>query len=147
MSEASKNYELAYHVDADVDEVRARQEREKIEALITGHDGLITFSKEPEKIRLSYPIKHKRSSYFGYVQFSLANPEALAAIDEQLRLDTTIVRHIVLKTETEEQKRKAATKAAMARQGQERRAKRAAATKEKGGEVIDKQIEDIIEGL
>jgi ribosomal protein S6 len=100
MSDSPKMYELAYHLDANLEESQVPQMREELEKLVTSHGGMISFSKEPEKGRLSYEINHSRNSYFGYFQFSMPTGEHLAAIDEQLRLNSHIIRHLMIKYET-----------------------------------------------
>lgn len=99
MSEKTKIYELAYHLDANIEESQVPQMREELEKLVTSHGGIISFSKEPEKGRLSYPIRHSRSSYFGYMQFTMPDGEQLAVIDEQLRLNSHVIRFLVIKQE------------------------------------------------
>lgn len=99
MSEKTKTYELAYHLDANLEESQVPQMREELEKLVTSHGGMISFSKEPEKGRLSYPIRHSRSSYFGYMHFTMPDAEQLAVIDEQLRLNNHVIRYLVVKQE------------------------------------------------
>lgn len=147
-----KNYELGLHLNPNLEETRVLETKEAIEKLITSNGGVITFSKVPEKAHLSYEVQHERSSYFGYIHFSLQEPQALIALEEYMKLNNDVLRHIVLKLETDAEKKKASAKAALRAQAQEKRAKRMQATAptpatEKDAKEMEKQLEDVIEGL
>ena len=115
MEQELRNYELGYHVTANVAEGRQTQIKEELEKLVTEAGGTITFSQPPEIRKLSYPIKHQRQAFFGWVQFSLPRPDedaeettdVLAHLDEQLRLNNELLRYVVLRIEHEEDKRTA----------------------------------------
>lgn len=144
MAEKTNNYELAYHIDSDLDEAQAAQAKETIETLVTSQGGIITFSKQPEKIRLSYEINHKRASYFGYLQFTMPDGENLIHIDEQMRLDKNIFRHLTLKLEP----LSARQQKAAAHMKTERPAKKAEApVTEETRKEMEKQLEDVIGNL
>jgi len=90
-------YELAYHLSPDFEETQVKQTTQSIENYITSNGGVVSFKKEPERTRLSYPINHNKQAYFGYVHFSLDNKEGLATIDEQMRLNNDVLRHLTVK--------------------------------------------------
>ena len=144
-----QNYELAYHIRPTIPETEVAQIRQEIEQLLTAQGAVITYSKEPEKARLSYPVQHERSSFFGYVQFNLPPGEGLAHVDEQLRLNTRLLRHIVLKLEADAEKQKAAAKAKISQERFQERAKRPAAQPitPQDSERIEQKIEEIIGNL
>jgi len=137
-------YELAYHLDASLEESQVLQMREELEKLVTSHGGMISFSKEPEKARLSYPIRHSRSSYFGYVQFTMPDGEQLAVIDEQLRLNNHIIRYIVLKQEPVSQNQRV-PRSTMDKPAAPK-AKKAPAT-EKEAKEMEQELDKVISGL
>ncbi|MBX4211458.1 MAG: 30S ribosomal protein S6 [Candidatus Yanofskybacteria bacterium] len=140
-----QTYELAYHVNPNLEAARVTEIKNELEKMVTDNGGAISFSKEPEKTHLSYEIQHERSSYFGFIQFSLSNKDVLMGMDEQLRLHNDILRYIVLKTEPES-KRPSKPRSML---GQERRARKpeeAPVTEEQKKEM-EKKLEDIIEGL
>ena len=133
-------YELAYHIEPEVEAAQVPAIKEEIEKLITNEGGVVAYSKEPEHIRLSYPIKHDRMSYFGYVQFTVADREnAIAHIDEQLRLNNHIMRHLIVKLE---ERRKTPGRAPAGQP--ERRVRKEV---KKDSKEIEKQLEDVISGL
>lgn len=90
-------YELAFHLNPDLEETQVRQLVQNIESYITSAGGIISFKKEPERARLSYPIKHKKQAYFGYIHFNLESKENLANIDEQTKLNNDILRYLTIK--------------------------------------------------
>ena len=67
-------YELAFHLNPNLEEMQVQQLAQNVENHITFAGGVVSFKKEPEKIRLSYPVKHKKQAYFGYIHFNLAFP-------------------------------------------------------------------------
>ena len=153
-----RNYELAYHVNPTVEETKLTDIKMGLEKMITDAGGVIAFSQAPEKKHLSYPIDHQSQSFFGWAQFSLPRGELaegqtdpLAVLDEYLRLNTDIMRHVILKLEVESEKQAAKAQARIDR-AKQRASKEAAKEKEtpkeeKRGGVIEKQLEDILGNL
>ena len=155
-----RNYELGYHIDPKVPETETQQIRQEMEQLITSQEGVISYSKEPEKTHLSYPVKHEHSSYFAFIQFSLPVQTDLSAqagmpsgglahLEEQLRLNTRLLRYITLKLESDTERQKAAAKAKISQERIQERAKRAPAAPitPQESEHIEQKIEEIIGNL
>jgi len=135
-------YELAYHIEPEVEETQVAPLKVEIEKLVTDQSGNIVYSKDPEKTRLSYPIKHERMSYFGYLHFSLPDiTEAIAHIDEQLRLNNHIMRHLIIKLDM---RKKSAPKLSSTT---DRRPKKEIGLKKEDNKDLEKQLEDVISGL
>jgi ribosomal protein S6 len=118
---------------------------DELEKLITSHTGTIALAKEPEKARLSYPIKHERTSFFGWFQFRVEDREQLAAIDEQMRLHHEVIRHIILKVEPTVNKKAKARSITGQQRDQERKVRKAPVTSV--NPELEKQLEDVISGL
>ncbi len=146
MAEKPNNYELAYHLDPNLDENALRQNRQEIEQLIVSRAGVILFAKEPEKQHLSYPIGHEHSSFFGYIQFTLPDKEQLAGIDEQIRLHQSIMRHIVLRMEPESTKKTKPRSLTGQQQARERKLKKGETPATPNPEM-EKQLEEVIGNL
>jgi small subunit ribosomal protein S6 len=143
-----QNYELAFHLNPNLEESKINEHKEGLEKLITSHKGLITYTKVPEKMRLSYPIRHQRASFFGYINFSLTEPDQLDLITEQLRLDNDIVRYLLLKLETDAQRQKAIAKMTEQKDRQERRARKTQKPAEPtDNKEMEKQLEEVIGNL
>ena len=91
-------YELAFHINPDLEEAQVQQVSQDIENYITSNKGTVSFKRELEKTRLSYLIKHKRMAYFGYFHFSLESPEeGLANINERFKLNNDVLRYLIVK--------------------------------------------------
>lgn len=132
-------YELAYHIEPEVEDTQVLPLKEELEKMIAAQGGAIAYSKEPERSKLSYPIRHERMSYFGYMHFTVNDKDAIAHIDEQLRLNNHVMRHLIVKLD---ERRKSPAKVPMGQP--ERRVKKEV---KKEGKEIEKQLEDVISGL
>ena len=158
MAEAiiKQNYELAFHVTANLEEADVQKTRQELEKIVTSHGGNISFSKDPERIRLAYPINHQTSSYFGYLNFNLESPEAANQIRDEVKSNLNVVRYLILKHESKPkaEKENLANQLAIA----EKRRLRATKSAEKSGlpkaegpkmveGELDKKLEEIIEKL
>lgn len=137
-------YELAFHLNPDLEETQVRQLAQDIENYITSAGGVISFKKEPERARLSYPIKHKRQAHFGYIHFTLESPEGgLAVIDEQVRRNNDVLRYLTIKVPTEPAKAKFRFKPQKPRTA-EKPAERQTPAESK---ELEKQLEGVLENL
>jgi len=152
MSDTSRNYELAFHINQNLEESRIMSIANELkDALIKGL-ATITFTKEPERQRLSYDIKHNAGSFFGYIQFNTENPEGLAGIEEYIKLNNDILRSLIVRLPSDAQKSQTLERQLKAKERLEKRAQ--AATKaapstrpSADGKKLDKEVEDIIEKL
>ena len=145
------NYELAFHLNPNLEETKVREIKQNIENIITSNKGVISYAKNPEKIRLSYEIKHHGNSFFSYIQFNLSEAQALDELNEQLKLNPDVLRHLIIKLPSDLQKKQSMLKQIKMKEGQEKRAQAKTVTPktQTGGEnkELDKKLEEIIEGL
>ncbi|MEK7604140.1 MAG: 30S ribosomal protein S6 [Patescibacteria group bacterium] len=137
-------YELAFHLNPDLEETQVQQLYQTIENYVTSAGGIVSFKKEPEKTRLSYPVKHKQQSYFGYIHFNLESKEELANIDEQVRLNNDILRYLTVKVAADSDKVKFRFKPQKPRVASEKQAEKKTPEETK---ELDKQLEGILENL
>jgi len=93
-TEAKKLYELSYLIAPDLEDQGAVAHAQSVKALVTEQAGEINKEEAPHKRRLAYPIRHQEQGYFGYLHF-YADSEKISAIEEKLRLDKNIMRHLV----------------------------------------------------
>lgn len=100
MSDAltSSKYELMYIIPATLSEEEAGAVETKISALITKYGATVESTKRLGKFRLAYLIQDQRHGYYMLVRFSAERP-AMAKIDENLRISTDILRHMILRAE------------------------------------------------
>lgn len=138
-------------MNPNLEEAKVQEIKQHLEQSITGRNGVISFSKEPEKIHLSYPIQHNHYGFFGYIQFTI-NPaedvengreEILKAISAELKLNGEILRYLIVKIPSPGQRREAVLKQVRAKERAEKREKEKAATPEQTKEM-EKKLEDIL---
>ena len=144
------NYELAFHLNPNLEEDRTKEIKQGIESIITSNKGVISYSKEPEKIRLSYEIKNVGNSYFSYIQFNLSEAKALEELNEQLKLSPEVMRYLIVKLPSDLQKRQSMLKQVKMKERQEKRAQTKTIVPvkpQKDSKELDKKLEEIIEGL
>ena len=147
MSDVRRNYELAFHINQNLEESRIMSIADELKEKLVKGGATVTFAKEPERQRLSYEIKHNAGSFFGYLQFNMPTGEddisglpagqaGLAGVEEYIKLNNDILRSLILRLPSDAQKRaKAVTKAGSV--------PRSSAD----GEKLEKAVEDIIEKL
>ena len=143
-----ENYELGFHLLPEIEEVQIEQKSQEIEGLIAKLGGAVNSSRPPKKQHLSYPIDHKKYSYFGVINFKLPANET-DQLRDNLKLDETILRSLILKVK-ENQKVLRSLKDHSSKQ----RIRTHTPTKpdikpkeEVKPEVMEKQIEDVIEHI
>lgn len=155
MLDVKQNYELAFHISSNLGEADVQKMCQDLEKLATSHGGVILFTRNPERFRLAYPIKHQANAFFGYFNFGLELPESVNQIRDELRLNNNILRFLILKQEPESKKKKEedlVRKMAMAERRKARtRAAEKAVPKTEAPKMdegaIEKKLEEIIEKL
>lgn len=90
-----KTYELTYIVSPELISEEAETKAKEIEALIKTGEGAVSRQNIPMARTLSYPIKKQASGYLGVLEFQL-EPEKLNELEESLKKDEKIVRHMVV---------------------------------------------------
>lgn len=142
----SQNYELAFHLNPNLEEAKVQEIKHNIENILTSGKAVISYAKDPEKIRLSYPIKNHGNAFFSYIQFKLEEKPVLEELNEQLKLNSDVLRFMVIKTASDLQKRQSMLKQVKMRERQEKRAQTKAITP-KDSKELDKKLEDILEKI
>jgi len=146
-----QNYELAFHITANLDDAEVQKTRQDLEKYITSNGGTVTFTKEPEKGRLAYPILHQTSSFFGFFNFILESTDGVEKIRDEIRLNNNILRFIIIKQKAQSKIDKEDLIRKMA--SAERRKAKAAKAAEKPVQKTDepkldeKQIDDKLEEI
>ncbi len=154
MLDVRPTYELAFHISSNLDEADIQKTRQDVERLITSQGGIISFAREPERFRLSYPIRHQSNAFFCYFDFNLELSESVNHIRDGLRLNNNVLRFLILKQEPESKTKKEdiVRRLAMA----ERRKARAKAAEKAvvkpeapktSEKAIEEKLEEIIEKL
>ena len=150
-----QNYELAFHITSNLEEADVQKTRQELEKILTSNGGVISFAKDPERVRLAYPIKHQTNAFFGHFNFNLESPdESVVKIRDELRLSPNVLRFLILKYKLQPKadKEDLVRRMAMA----EKRRVRAIKQTEKPAhkevspadeKAIDEKLEEIIEKL
>ena len=146
MKDENQLYELAVHVNPDIEDTKVPEVRATIESYITANGGTIIYAKELEKIRLSYEINHFKNSFFGYFHFTMEDAEGLIHINEQLKANPDVFRYLVIKTISDAEKSKAAARQHRIRIKDAER-KESVKVPAPENKELDKQLESIIEKL
>ena len=157
MSDVRRNYELAFHINQNLEESRIMTIANEMKDELIKSGATISFAKEPERQRLSYEIKHNAGSFFGYFQFNLPSGNegdipSLAGVEEYIKLNNDILRSLIIRLPSDAQKSQTLERQLKAK---ERLEKRAQATSKAGqaaqpsvdGEKLDKELETIIDKL
>lgn len=100
MSDAltSSKYELMYIIPATLSDEEAGAVETKISALITKYGATVESTKRLGKLRLAYLIENQRHGHYVLVHFS-ADRKSMVKIDENLRIASDIIRHMILRAE------------------------------------------------
>src|SRR5690348_5739586 len=153
MTDIRRNYELAFHINPNLDEARIAEISNELKEQLAKGKATVTFAKEPERQRLSYAIKHNDNSYFGYIQFNIdpetAGTEGLAGVEEYIKLNNDILRSVILRLPSDAKKSQALERQMKAKERLEKRAQAQAknAPQAPTNEKLDQEVEDIIEKL
>lgn len=99
-----KHYELAYIVSIKFIDNDLTAEMEKVAGFIKEFNGDITADDILGRQRLAYPINHIHQGTYVVVEFDM-EPEDVKELDGQLKLQTSILRHLIIskRIKTEEE--------------------------------------------
>ena len=88
MEKDSKKYEIGF---------LAKNEgfKDELAKILTNFGAEISESGAMSRIKLAYPIKKEASAFFSYIYFS-GQPEIVEKISDNLKLNSEILRHIII---------------------------------------------------
>lgn len=157
LDQVKQNYELAFHLNSNLEEADVQKTRQELDKLITSHGGAISFAKDPERARIAYPIKHQSNTFFGYFNFNLESPESVQSIRDEVRSNPNVLRFLILKLKEESKAKKEGIvrRLAMAEKRRARTIKPerptikppASPVSKADEKLIDERLEEIIEKL
>lgn len=90
-----RKYELMYIARPELDEESLKNNREKVQSVITQSGGEILETQDMGKRRLAYPIKKLREGIYTVIQFR-SKPDTVKELERNLRLDDNVIRHMVI---------------------------------------------------
>ncbi len=137
-SERARLYEVGFQIAPTLGEDGVHGEAEKIKSLIQKIGGEVVSFGAPHQVRLAYTLRKEvegkyqkyDTAFFGHFKFE-AEPEALAALNEELARNVSVIRHIVLQTVPDSEK----TTAKLAAELREAEKKRREASREESDEA------------
>ncbi len=94
------NYEVMFIVKATLDESNINKITTEIQKLISDNKGKVIEFKDMGRKKLAYPI-NKEVSGFYYLMNVEATHEVIQEFDRKLRINENILRHLILKKESE----------------------------------------------
>ena len=92
----SNHYELLYIISGNYAEDELAPLKEKIKKIIEKNSGAITAEDNLGKKKLVYPIKKVNQGYYLIFEFDLEGA-ALKKLNNDLKLDNDVVRHLIVK--------------------------------------------------
>lgn len=93
-------YELVYIIPTTFTDEEIGGVETKINALVTKYGGNVTSTERLGKLRLAYAIDKQRHGHYVMVMFQ-SEPGNVAKIEENLRINTDILRHLIVRVEGE----------------------------------------------
>ena len=94
------NYEIMFIVKATLDENALKNLTTEVQKLITDNKSKVIEFKDMGRKKLAYPI-NKEVSGFYYLMNVEATHEVIQEFDRKLRINENILRHLILKKESE----------------------------------------------
>lgn len=94
------NYEIMFIVKATLDETALNNITKEVQKIITDNKSKVIEFKDMGRKKLAYPI-NKEVSGFYYLMNVEATHETVQEFDRRLRINENILRHLILKKESE----------------------------------------------
>src|SRR5207302_4101301 len=69
---------------------------ERIEQIVTNHDGQVVRVNQWGRRRMAYPIEHHRDGYYVFIDMILT-PETVFELDRTLKVTEEVLRHMIIK--------------------------------------------------
>ena len=93
-------YEIMFIVKATMEEDQIKKTAEETKKLINGKGSKVIEFKEMGRKKLAYPIKKEVSGYY-YVMNVETDHATIAEFDRKVRINENILRHLIIKMESE----------------------------------------------
>ncbi len=93
-------YEIMFIVKSTLDDATLSNTTKEVQKIITDNKGKVIEFKDMGRKKLAYPI-NKEVSGFYYLMNAEANHDAIREFDRRLRINENILRHLILKKESE----------------------------------------------
>lgn len=95
-----RNYEMMFIVKTSAEGEGAKKISESYKKVVTDNKGKVTELKDLGQKKLAYPIKKELNGFY-YVMLFSADSDTITELDRRLRLDESILRHMIIRLEEE----------------------------------------------
>ena len=89
-----RDYELGIILNPEVSDEQARAIMERVDSIVTNHDGEVVRVNQWGRRRLAYPIEHHRDGLYVFIDMILA-PETVFELDRTLKVSEEVLRHLI----------------------------------------------------
>lgn len=90
----SRDYELGFILNPEVNEEQTRAILERIEQIVTNYGGQVMRVNQWGRRRLAYPIERHRDGFYVFIDMILA-PETVNELDRMLKVSEEVLRHLI----------------------------------------------------
>jgi len=90
----SRDYELGFILNPEVNEEQTRAIMERIEQIVSNYGGQIMRVNQWGRRRLAYHIDHHRDGFYVFIDMILT-PETVSELDRTLKVTEEVIRHII----------------------------------------------------
>ena len=113
----TRDYELGIILNPEVSEEQARAILERVDQIVTNHDGQVVRVNQWGRRRLAYPIERHRDGLYVFIDMILT-PETVFELDRTLKVSEEVLRHLIKRRDPKavqkEREARAASEAAKA---------------------------------
>lgn len=95
-----KKYEIMFIVKATQESADVKKTAENAKKILTSEKANIIEFKEMGEKKLAYPIKKEINGYY-YVMQVESPKEAISEFDRKIKLDESVLRHLIIKLDEE----------------------------------------------
>jgi small subunit ribosomal protein S6 len=121
----SRDYELGFILNPEVNEEQTRTILERVETIVTNNGGQFVSINKWGRKRLSYQIDHHRDGFYVFVDFILP-AESVSEVDRTLKVTEEVLRHLIIKQDPKNAQQKREARANAAAQAEQAAAEAAA---------------------
>jgi len=120
-----RDYELAFILSPEASEEETRAIMDRVEQVVTTHEGQLVKVNQWGRRRLAYPIERHRDGIYVFIDMILT-PESVSELERTLKVSEIVLRHMVkrrdpkaVQKEREEREARAAAPVAVATEAEE----------------------------
>lgn len=89
-----RDYELAFILSPEAGEEETRAIMDRVEQVVTTHDGQVVKVNQWGRRRLAYPIERHRDGIYVFIDMILT-PESVSELERTLKVSEIVLRHMV----------------------------------------------------